>query len=107
MSIIGNRSQYFRHIYSNGFGLQTGGNEVILSFGFKDNPQAKDEEITNEVAVVMLPSTLKFLARSLTKLVDFIEKTGGTEIPIDETKLTAMDQAYSEAISATASLPPT
>jgi hypothetical protein len=105
VAIIGNKSQQFRYVYSNGFGIQTGGSEIVLSFGFKDNPQAPDEEITNEVAVVMLPTTLKFLSESLRKLVDLFEKTSGAEIPFDSAKLAPLEKAILDATSPTASPP--
>jgi hypothetical protein len=78
-----------------------------LSFGLKENPQDNDTEIVNEIAVIMLPTTLKFLAQSLTKLVEFMEKASGTEIPFDASKIAALEKAMSEAtISSTASPPP-
>jgi len=61
--------------------------------------QAPDDHITDEVAVVMLPGTLKFLSEPLKKLVEFIEKSGGTKIPFDASKLAPFEKAIAEITS--------
>lgn len=65
----------------------------------EDNAQVPDDHVTNEVAVVMLPGTLKFLSEPLKKLVEFIEKSDGGETSFDAAKLAPFEKAIAEITS--------
>jgi len=72
---------------------------LFAAFEAADKPKAADDDINNEVAVVMLPGTLKFLSEPLKKLVEFIEKSDGGEIAFDAAKLAPFEKAIAEITS--------
>jgi len=72
---------------------------LFAAFEGDDKPKAPDDQINNEVAVVMLPGTLKFLTEPLKKLVEFIEKSDGGETSFDAAKLAPFEKAIAEITS--------
>jgi hypothetical protein len=84
----------FKYIYANGFGVQFGGVEFMLSFGIKESVVSDD--ITEQVGVILTPSSVKLLSVLLTKFVSAIEAESG-EIPLDASKVAKVDEALGAA----------
>jgi hypothetical protein len=91
------RSKDFRYVYANGLGAQYGGNEFILIFGIKEDTSPTDGKIMEEVGVVMTANTVKNLAISLTKMIEHLELTTGTKIPVEQDKLDIIEKTLKEA----------
>lgn len=68
---------------------------------FAENSSIPEDktDAPDEVAVVMLPGKLKFLSEPLKKLIDFIEKSEGLEIPFDTARLAPLETAIAEITS--------
>jgi hypothetical protein len=103
MVFADNKSHHFRYVYANGFGFQGGPNEMTLTFGFKGNPLESDDSTIQEVGVIMLPSLVKLIAKTLTEIVAHIEKTNNSEIPFDASKMEELKKVLELSTAATSS----
>ena len=91
------RSPNFRYIYANGVALNFNGNECILKFGMKDDPNTPDESMYEEVAIVLSPATAKLIGTLLVKVIAAAEVLSGNAIVIDQTKIASIDEAIERA----------
>jgi len=93
MDII--RAPDFRYIYANGYSISVNGQDVFIRFGIKDGPEDTSYE---QLGIVMNPSTAKLLGILLAKTFQMIEQSSGTEIPVDQSKVQALENTITEAM---------
>jgi hypothetical protein len=91
------RSKDFRYIYTNGLQLQIGTGDVTILFGIKEDQSDPEDKILEEVGVVMTLLSAKLLAYTLSKLLEQVEKTSGSPIPLDPAKIVALETFLSAA----------
>jgi len=94
-----NKSPLFRYTFCNGFGVQSNGSEIILFFGVKEDPQNPKQDFLKEVGVIMLPSTMKVLAKTLNGLVALFERAAGAEIAVDQNRLDEIEKQLTSAFN--------
>ncbi len=81
------RSQDFRHVFANAFGLTFGPTEVQILCGIQNKPGTDDATMEQQVGLIMSPAGAKLLATMLITVIENFEKSSGTVVPLDPTKL--------------------
>lgn len=79
-----NRSNDFRYIFANAFGLRFSDNDVTLTFGIHEG--GDPEDMLEEVAVVMTPRTMKIIVNNISNVIEKFEADVG-EIQIPSSKM--------------------
>lgn len=87
----------FRYIYSNGFGIRFGDNEVTVLFGIDESAQPNDGLIYEQVGVVMTHRTLKMLLSALGTTLESFERDFG-EVKVPEGKLAKLEETIQATI---------
>lgn len=83
------RHDSYNIVYSNGFSLMMSDHDFKINFGTTEG--GSPDTVVESVGVFMTHRTLKLLARSLNLIVDNFEKSSGSEIDFDESKLAVFD----------------
>ena len=86
------RSDDFRYVYSNSFGLVFSGGEATIKFGFVEDPTSPTDSVREEVAVVLTHVSLKVLAFSLTKTIEAYEASNKVTIPLEKSKIEELER---------------
>ncbi len=89
------RSKDFRYVYAGGFSMLFNGQDAIIRFGVKVDGSL--DILHEEVGVIMSPSTMKLLGKLLVRMAEMVETATGQEIPVDPSKLAAIEQSIQSA----------
>ena len=87
------RAADFRYIYANATKIQFGPNELLLGFGIKEDANAPDDVIREEVIVAMSPVAAKLLAITLARTIETFEAASSVTIPVDPAKMEHLENA--------------
>ena len=89
------RSKDFRYVYAGGFSMFFNGQDAIIKFGVKVDGNL--DILHEEVGVIMTPTTMKLLGKLLVRMSEMVETATGQEIPVDPTKLAAIEHSIQSA----------
>lgn len=81
------RSQDFRNVYANVFGISFGPNEALVTYGIQTNPGTDDLSMEEQVGVILSHAGAKLLSKLLTMIVEDFEESAGAAIPIEQAKI--------------------
>ena len=86
------RSQDFRFVYANTFGLSFGPNEAQVKFGIQQNPGTDDTLMEEQVGVIFSHAAIKMFVLMLSKVIANFEEAAGKEIPLDSEKVKRLEE---------------
>ncbi len=92
-----NKDKDFRYLFSNAFGFQLTGNELIVTFGINEDVSRPDESVLEQSAIVLTLPSAKLFAALLNNLLAKFETENNTVIPYDYEKVrVALDAAITK-----------
>jgi hypothetical protein len=98
------RANDFRYVYSNAAKIQFTVNDVTIIHGIKEDQSSNDDHIYEQVGIISNHIAAKHLAHTLTRVIQHYEWSNSVVIPLDQTKLDALEnilRASAEHVLAT------
>jgi Protein of unknown function (DUF3467) len=94
------RSQDFRYVFANTFGITFGPQEVQVVFGIQSEPGTDSVTMEEQVGIIYTHVAAKLLAESLLHMIDNFEKATGSIVPLDQSKIDALDEMLARVMAA-------